>query len=67
MCVAPSSQQELTFIASHIGALTDIIHVAIYFSVFEKVNPWPRAVKELCWLWLAILSGSKDLDFEGRD
>ena len=38
-----------------------------YFLALEKVDPWPHTVEGLRWLWLAILSGLKDLDFEGRD
>ena len=37
------------------------------FLAFEKVDPRPHAVEGLYWLWLAIFSGSKDLDFKERD
>ena len=38
-----------------------------YFLVLEKVDSWPYTVEGLCWPWLVILSGSKDLDCKGRD
>ena len=38
-----------------------------YFLVLEKVDPWPHTVEGLCWLWLAVLSGSNALYFKGRD
>ena len=38
-----------------------------YFLALQKVNPWPHTVEGFCWPELAILSGSIDLDFEGRD
>ena len=38
-----------------------------YYLVLEKVDPWLHTVEGLDWLWLAILSGLNDLDFEGKD
>ena len=38
-----------------------------HFLVFEKLYPWLRTVNGLCRLWLAILSGLKDLNFEWRE